>query len=338
MRQRILTLLAGMVLGAALFGTTAAAANYLTATPSAQPIYVDGQRVDLNAYSIADNNYVMLRDVGRVVGFNVYWDAANGTVQIETDRPYTGLPPAKDDPTVPDNLDYSAQASPDIFAGGLTREVYNAIRDAVVHREEILSGNYVPISVAEAEGRYDVMCTAASKLGNYPVYTVTVPQAGRLSVTVKYTHAYDTAAAHTQPFLDSLTGLSDSEKVRELAWYVCDRMTYSTAITSPTKILASDGVTAGNCMAYAHSFLFLCQRAGVPCVLVCSETHQWNMVYVDGQWWDVDVGAADASDSWMREYVRLFTQPSERMGAEFTDRDPAMTRFAQELLVPGSSK
>ena len=36
-----------------------------------------------------------LRDIGKAVGFNVYWNAEDGSVQIETDKPYTGEAPAK---------------------------------------------------------------------------------------------------------------------------------------------------------------------------------------------------------------------------------------------------
>ena len=44
----------------------------------------------MTAYGINGNNYVMLRDIGNAVGFNVYWDSVNNCVQIESDKPYTG--------------------------------------------------------------------------------------------------------------------------------------------------------------------------------------------------------------------------------------------------------
>ena len=57
--------------------------------------FVDGQEVKMTAYAINGNNYVMLRDIGKAVGFNVHWDSTNGCVQIESDKPYTGTAPAK---------------------------------------------------------------------------------------------------------------------------------------------------------------------------------------------------------------------------------------------------
>ena len=65
----------------------------LKATLSTNRILVDGQEVHLTAYNINGNNYVMLRDVGRTVGFNVYWNSDAKCVQVESKKPYTGEAP-----------------------------------------------------------------------------------------------------------------------------------------------------------------------------------------------------------------------------------------------------
>ncbi len=89
MRQKIFTLLAGMALGMAIVsGGSAVPPTALTATPSSQAFYIDGQQTAMTAYLIGGSNYVKLRDVGQAVGFNVYWD---GAVQIECGKPYTGM-------------------------------------------------------------------------------------------------------------------------------------------------------------------------------------------------------------------------------------------------------
>ena len=190
-----------------------------------------------------------------------------------------------------------------------------------------------------APNRRERLDGIACKLGNYPVFDVQVPEAGKLAVTARYTSAYDDAVAHTQNFIDSLSSLSQREQVKEITWYVADRLTYSTTITSPTKVLASDNVLSGNCMSYAHSFIFLCNRANIPCVLVSSTVHQWNMVYVDGQWWCVDVSANDAGDDVVNRGKWNILNPTfNNYGDYFIDSDPSATRFAQELLVPGSTR
>lgn len=84
--------LAGLLLGALVFGGTTAYAAGVVANLSTQPIYVDGQQVSMTAYSIGGNNYVKLRDIGKAVGFNVYW---NNGVQIDSDAAYTGAAPTQ---------------------------------------------------------------------------------------------------------------------------------------------------------------------------------------------------------------------------------------------------
>ena len=87
--------LCGTVLGLALSAPAAQAVESLKAMLSANRIFVDGQEVQIEAYAIHDNNFMQLRDIGKAVGFNVYWNAEDGSVQIETDKPYTGEAPAK---------------------------------------------------------------------------------------------------------------------------------------------------------------------------------------------------------------------------------------------------
>ena len=89
--------LTGLVVGALVFGGTSAYAAGILAEYSINHIFVDGQEVRIEAYAIHDNNYMKLRDIGKAVGFNVYWNAEDGSVQIETDKPYTGEAPVKDE-------------------------------------------------------------------------------------------------------------------------------------------------------------------------------------------------------------------------------------------------
>ncbi|WP_300820410.1 CAP domain-containing protein [uncultured Oscillibacter sp.] len=84
-------ILMGLALGAVLTGGAVAAG--ITAEPAWSPIYVDGQQVHMIAYNILGNNYVKLRDIGKAVGFNVYYQDG---VQVDSTAPYTGESPMKD--------------------------------------------------------------------------------------------------------------------------------------------------------------------------------------------------------------------------------------------------
>ena len=93
--------LCGLALGLSLSVPAAQAVESLKATLSTNRILVDGQEVHLTAYNINGNNYVMLRDVGRAVDFNVYWDSDAKCVQVESKKPYTGEAPVTSAETKP---------------------------------------------------------------------------------------------------------------------------------------------------------------------------------------------------------------------------------------------
>lgn len=115
MKQRFLSFMAGLLTGAALLSGGAAYAAGIMAAYDPQTAYVDGAPVQMEAYNIGGYNYVKLRDMGRMVGFNVYWDGR--AVQIDSDAPYTGIAPAQ---TTTDTreLTYNADGSINVPTDG----------------------------------------------------------------------------------------------------------------------------------------------------------------------------------------------------------------------------
>ena len=83
-RTEVALVASGVLLGVAIAAPAAGAA--LTAQQSTQKIVVDGQQVQIEAYSISGSNYCKLRDVGKAVGFHVSYDARTNTVQINTKK------------------------------------------------------------------------------------------------------------------------------------------------------------------------------------------------------------------------------------------------------------
>lgn len=106
MKGKFLQFALGVITGAALFGGASAAAAGLVAQPAWSPIFVDGQQVQMTAYNILGNNYVKLRDIGKAVGFNVYYQ--NG-VQVDSKSPYTGEAPATQAAASADTLETTRQ-------------------------------------------------------------------------------------------------------------------------------------------------------------------------------------------------------------------------------------
>ena len=88
-KQLIPAVLAGALVGTALAGPASAAVASLTAAPSTQTFYVDGEQVDLEAYVINGHNYVQLRDIGRAVDFGVAYDQSANRILVDSSSPYT---------------------------------------------------------------------------------------------------------------------------------------------------------------------------------------------------------------------------------------------------------
>ena len=89
MKKQILTMFTCLFIGAIITGGASAYTAGILAERSTNRIYVNGQKVQMEAYTVNGNNYVKLRDIGKAVGFEVYWDSTNGCVQVESGKPYT---------------------------------------------------------------------------------------------------------------------------------------------------------------------------------------------------------------------------------------------------------
>lgn len=314
------------LLGAALFGGGAAYAAGVLAERSPCRVYVDGRQIELDAYLIDGSNYVKLRDLGRATdSFNVFWDGA--AVQIESGKHYTGEAPATS--AAPD---VSADANPAIFTGSYTREAYDALRQTVA-----TGADTTPVAMTDAA--WDAMQEVTAAIGVWPAYHLKI-EGGKVYFTAQFSDSYQAAADYCKPFIDSIAGKSDTERARAIALYVCDRLTYdASAFSTPRTVLTTDAVSRGNCMAYAHNFMFLCNMAGIPCVFVHSEAHQWNEVYVGGAWRSVDLTGTDVSyDSARPERATVFFTEQDMQGVRYRQTQPMLTVFAKEICVPGSTK
>lgn len=66
-----------------------------------------------------------------------------------------------------------------------------------------------------------------------------------------------------------------------------------------TSVFDGDPKTQSVCEGYSKAFKYLCDRSGIDCLLVEGVTiagpHMWNMVWLDGEWWLVDVTNTDES-------------------------------------------
>lgn len=354
MRQKILILLAGVVLGMVLLsGGYAAASTTLTASPTSQTFYVNGQKVEFEAYSIHGNNFAKLRDIGQAVDFGVTYDGTTNSVHIDPDAPYQEETPAPTPaPTVTpapsgeytistdhwSREDFSQQANPAVFKGVYDRNLYNTIRQTLVDGDAIDPPAYTMV----AKGAdYSAVINVIGRLDNAKWFEHYIPAnftnyweyLDYFAVSSKVPPQFEASLAFIKPVIAEVNRLSSTrEKVTYLNDYLCSLMAYdkdAIAVESMIFLPHSEEVK-GACGAYALAFNFLCGEADIPCFTISTSDHTWNLVYVDSQWLHMDVAA---NDHYNRAYILMAeTYPNH------PDQAPAATAFIKELLVPGSTK
>ncbi|MDR0292916.1 MAG: hypothetical protein LBH95_02035 [Oscillospiraceae bacterium] len=239
--------------------------------------------------------------------------------------------------------DYSQDANPAIFNDRWTRGMYNALYQTHIDRAFIIPGNgenrfnpyysYANAVAKDYESRNTFMSVMADMSKayyyffdaepytkgyyNYPDYFI---------VTVGATaYKLDKATLDT---LDAAKDLTDRDKIILFNRFIHTKITYDRkSAAGIEKVFTAAEPVKGACATYAYAFQYLCEQAGIPCVSVSGDNHSWTMVYLDGKWLNCDpTNSKKTNDGLFLETVR------------FNLKDPQRLAFAQEILVPGSTK
>lgn len=102
----------------------------------------------------------------------------------------------------------------------------------------------------------------------------------------------------SSPELASAQG--DYEKILGVYRYIIDHTDYVTEETDQS-FLSVMTRGQGTCAGYARTFQYLMHRMNIPCVLALGygeggESHGWNVVQCEGEWYHVDVTWGDPVD------------------------------------------
>ena len=233
--------------------------------------------------------------------------------------------------------DFSQEASPEVFTGVYSRELYNAIRQTMVDG----TSDTAPAYTMVADSEYSAVKQVLGRMEGVLRYEHHVPQnftnywqyLDYFAVSAEMPENYQAPLDFIQPALDhAWTLASDRERVGYFNDYTRTLLAYQKGKTAGiTQTFAPHaGELKAACGSYARAMKFLCGAADIPCFTVSSKTHTWNLVYVDGQWLHVDVSANDLSG---RNGVLLVE--SYQTGKEQAQE---ATAFLKELFVPGSTK
>ena len=171
MKKRFISFLSGMVVGAVMFGGSVAYASGILANLSNSQVFVDGRGVQLTAYNINGNNYVMLRDIGKAVDFNVYWSAEDGSVRIESDKPYTGIAPVKAETSEPASQPEVTTPADDV----------DAMKQDIVDRTNALRREKGVAALCVNDKLMQAAQVRADEMAAHTVYSHTRPNGGKFN-------------------------------------------------------------------------------------------------------------------------------------------------------------
>lgn len=126
--------------------------------------------------------------------------------------------------------------------------------------------------------------------------------------TGKYTHSEAECRSLKSKISSYITGfktgikssMSDYEKEKYAYEYIAKHTEYDTEAEDNQSIISVFLHGRSVCQGYAKAFQYLLQEVGVPCAMVVGEVyngdgHAWNMVYLDGNYYHVDVTWGDSA-------------------------------------------
>lgn len=346
--------LCGLLTGACMFGGITVLANTdVLARLTSQVFYYNGSRIELEAYNINDYNYVRLRDAAELFGVKVEYDGETDSVYLGEKPAAVVTPVTTIDGTAYAREDFSQKANPDIFNEVYTRDAYNAMRQSIVDIDVISAGtdengynpnyryaHFVDLghSFHQQGETLAAMNSVAARLFGY--YNFSLGQEPGIQNLYAYPgyrickaqvhQFFEPANRATDGFIARIRSRSDREKVKQIAEYISDKIVYKDENTAGiNQIFTSSVPVNGICGTYSNAFMYLCQRAGIPCVSIMDDEHAWNEVYVDGTWYIADIGSYDLART---------DETLLRLNYSRQSKNYAGTKFAKELLAPMSTK
>lgn len=288
--------------------TTFASATFqgTIATPSASAVYVDGQQISFNAYTIDGNNYFKLRDIAYALSntpkqFDLSWDATTNSISIVTGQPYTEA--ATTGAALTLGAKSAAPVTANVFLNGsrlnaraysIDNSTYFKLRDLgeALNFNVGWENNAVSISTAgvyepSIEAPVTVQTTAslveASKLNNYSSLKKKVSDE-------EFSKAYAAAAQVSSKYL----GMSLEEQLKgiytDLRYMAENELSYTMDSLHYSDVYGFFISKSASCAGAARAVGLCLNQLGIPYEHVHEGeySHQWCRVNVNGIYWICD--------------------------------------------------
>lgn len=153
---------------------------------------------------------------------------------------------------------------------------------------------------------------------------------------------YGTMMSRARSLAAEIAPLPDTySRVKAVHDILADTNTYASGSTKDDKLshwaysaLIPNDSYEPVCDGYSKAFKIICDLLGIPCVLVISETHMWNMVQMDdGIWYYVDVTWDDEARGKNWAYFLIGSQT--RVGGEIFSQEKSHRVICPYQKQPG---
>lgn len=139
-----------------------------------------------------------------------------------------------------------------------------------------------------------------------------------------------------------INNLSDYEKIKEIHDYIINNTEYD---LSYKKVTAYDNlINKGSvCQGYAALTYKMMIEAGIPCRIIngmsAKETHAWNIVKLDGVWYNIDCTWDDPITQTGEQMIiyQYFLKSEEDFKDHFRDKDYKTKGFLEKYKIADES-
>ena len=205
------------------------------------------------------------------------------------------------------------------------RELYNALFQAVLNREESMGLSNFSLSYKE---KYDAASVLLSESGYHFFYlnNFKLSDDGSSIRFIYYDMDGEQIAYGRETFDARLSHLlydvapadgSDLQKFVAIYSFLCDNSHYTSEIGDPTTISPYSILVNGEgiCGGYAELMQKALAQQGIEAEYVCCEAHAWDVVKLNGTWYQTDVtwGAGTGDDAW-GTLAYMLMDDAERIG------------------------
>ena len=197
----------------------------------------------------------------------------------------------------------------------------NMVRNAWEHRTETLNLRTLGMSFDEvSDNYYDMLYTDAGWFYVDSSFRYSTSRGIVTSIQIKYSYDASQIPAMIEQFnaeTARITAMlqpnwSDAEKVLFFHDYLAEHCEYDLTYEYSDAYAAMIGGTAV-CQGYALAMCVLCRAAGVPCYAITSDElrHMWNVVKIDGHWYQVDATFDDSTPDMLGRTAHRFLLRSD---------------------------